>query len=89
MKFPVKKQFQKPTVPKPQDDANPPGIASIDEHPWSQETVVRLWHREGSQRGIAEVVIQTAAGKLIRGSMKQLPGFFEASVKRPGKRLKP
>lgn len=87
MKLPVKRRPERPTISKPQDNSNPPGIASIKEHPWFLENVVRLWHREGSQRGIAEVVIETATGKLISGAMRQLPGFYEASVRRSGKRL--
>jgi len=68
--------------------ANPPGVACIEAHPFELVEVVRLWHREGSERGRAEVVVETKMGEILKGAWKPLKGFYEPSVKRPGKRLK-
>jgi len=67
---------------------NPAGVAQLPDHPWEAEEVSRLWHRPGTQRGVVEIVIETAGGKRILGSLKQLPGFYESGVQRIGKKLK-
>lgn len=68
--------------------SNPPGVASLPAHPWNLVNVVRLWHRAGTQRGIAEVVIETSTGEFLRLGARPLPGFYESGVQRVGKKLK-
>jgi hypothetical protein len=79
MKLPTRKPQEKP---EPACGQNPPGVTPLPGNPFYSREAVRVWARGASQKGRHEVVIELADGRVIKGSLLPLPGFYDASVSR-------
>ncbi len=79
MKLLTRKPQEKP---EPVHGDDPPGSIPQAGNPFHSREAVRVWARGASERGRYEIAVQLADGRLIKGSLLPLPGFYGPSVVR-------